>query len=366
MPQPRPQPEPEPEQNPAERPSPVSRVDVRLGERSYSVHVGPGARNLLPDVVAVLGARRAAVVTARPPEAVPDPGVPSKVIPVRDGERHKTLATVEDLCRRFTAFGITRHDVVVSCGGGTTTDTAGLAAALHHRGVPVIHLPTTLLAQVDASVGGKTAVNLPEGKNLVGAYWQPAAVLCDTTYLETLPAEEWTNGYGEVARCHFIGAGDLRGLAVHEQVTASLRLKASVVSADERDTGRRHVLNYGHTLGHALETATGFAVRHGVGVAIGTVFAGRLALALGRIAAGRAEEHARVVRDYGLPGALPADADPAVLITLMRRDKKAAGDGLAFVLDGPHGAELVPGVPEDVVRRVLDGMPRQGGGPARL
>ncbi len=366
MPQPQPEPQPQfqPQQNPAERPSPVSpvsRVDVQLGERSYSVHVGPGARNLLPDVVAVLGARRAAIVTARPPEAVPDPGVPSTVITARDGERHKTLATVEDLCRRFTAFGITRHDVVVSCGGGTTTDTAGLAAALHHRGVPVIHLPTTLLAQVDASVGGKTAVNLPEGKNLVGAYWQPAAVLCDTTYLETLPAEEWTNGYGEIARCHFIGAGDLRGLAVHEQVTASLRLKASVVSADERDTGRRHVLNYGHTLGHALETATGFAVRHGVGVAIGTVFAGRLALALGRITAGRAEEHAHVVRDYGLPGALPEDTDPAVLITLMRRDKKTAGDGLAFVLDGPHGAELVPGVPEDVVRRVLDGMPRQGG-----
>lgn len=335
-----------------------SRIDVELGERSYPVHVGPGVRHLLPGIVASLGARRAAVVTARPPDLVPDPGVPALIVRARDGERHKTLATVEDLCRKFTTFGITRHDVVVSCGGGSTTDTVGLAAALHHRGVPVVHLPTTLLAQVDASVGGKTAVNLPEGKNLVGAYWQPKAVLCDTSYLRTLPAEEWTNGYGEIARCHFIGAGDLRGLAVHEQVTASLRLKASLVAADERDSGLRHILNYGHTLGHALETATDFRLRHGLGVAIGTVFAGRLAEALGRIGADRAREHTEVVRHYGLPEALPAGTDITELVALMRHDKKATS-GLTFVLDGPSGVELVSGVPEDVVLRTLAAMPRE-------
>lgn len=207
---------------------------------------------------------------------VPDPGVPALMLAARDGEEDKTLATVEELCRRFAEFGLTRSDAVVSCGGGTTTDSVGLAAALYHRGVPVIHLPTSLLAQVDASVGGKTAVNLPEGKNLVGAYWQPKAVLCDTDYLETLPEREWVNGYGEIARCHFIGAGDLRSLPLHEQIAASVALKASVVTADERDSGRRHILNYGHTLGHALERATDYALRHGEGVAIGTVFAGRL------------------------------------------------------------------------------------------
>lgn len=334
------------------------RVEVDLGERSYTVHIGSGARRLLPEIVAGLGARRAVVVSARREPWIPETGVPSIVLPADDGEPAKNLAAVHELCRRFADFGLTRDDVVVGCGGGTTTDTVGLAAALFHRGVPVVHLPTSLLAQVDASIGGKTAVNLPEGKNLVGTYWQPRAVLCDTDYLSTLPSREWTNGYGELARCHFIGAGDLRGLPLDEQIAASVALKASIVVADERDTGLRHLLNYGHTLGHALELATSFGLRHGEAVAIGTVFAGRLAGALGRIGAGRVAEHAEVVRYYGLPTALPEGCDTGQLITLMRRDKKAL-TGLAFVLDGPHGAQLVQDVPADTVAAVLDRMPRE-------
>ncbi|MFQ6143516.1 3-dehydroquinate synthase family protein [Streptomyces seoulensis] len=331
-------------------------VRVPLGERSYDVHIGPGVRNALPAIVAGLGARRAAVVSARPPEWTPDPGVPSLVLPAADGEEAKTLAAVQEYCRRFAAFGLTRADVVVAVGGGTTTDTAGLAAALYHRGVPVIHLPTSLLAQVDASVGGKTAVNLPEGKNLVGAYWQPKAVLCDTDYLTTLPARETTNGLGEIARCHFIGAGDLRPLPLTEQIVASVRRKAEIVAADERDTGLRHLLNYGHTLGHALERATDFSLRHGEGVAIGTVFAGRLAGTLGRIPPARVAEHLDVVRHYGLPTCLPSGVAPAELIALMRLDKKAT-TGLSFVLDGPAGAELVTDVPENAVAAALAEMP---------
>ncbi|MGW4297040.1 3-dehydroquinate synthase, partial [Micromonospora chersina] len=192
----------------------IERVGVDLGDRSYPVLVGPGVRHRLPAEVARIGARRAVVVSARPPEWTPDPGVPHRVVPARDGEHDKTLATVAALCREFADFGLTRADVVVSCGGGTTTDVVGLAAGLYHRGVAVIHLPTSLLAQVDASVGGKTAVNLPEGKNLVGVYWQPRAVLCDTEHLSTLPEVERRNGYGEIARAHFIGAGDLRGRPV--------------------------------------------------------------------------------------------------------------------------------------------------------
>lgn len=268
-----------------------TRIRVELGDRAYPVDIGPGVRHSLSAVVEGLGARRAAVVSARPDDWLPDPGVPALVLRARDGERDKTLATVESLCRRFVRFGLTRDDVVVSVGGGTTTDVVGLAAALFHRGVPVVHLPTTLLAQVDASVGGKTAVNTPEGKNLIGAYWQPSAVLCDTDYLTTLPEREMLNGYGEIARCHFIGAGDLRGLPLPEQIAASVARKAQIVSADERDTGLRHVLNYGHTLGHALEVATDFRLRHGEAVAVGTVFAGRLARALGRIDERRAAEH---------------------------------------------------------------------------
>ncbi len=277
----------------------------------------------------------------------------------RDGEAHKTVATVEALCRRFAQFGLTRSDVVVSCGGGTTTDVVGLAAALYHRGVPVVHLPTSLLAQVDASVGGKTAVNLPEGKNLVGAYWQPAAVLCDTEYLRTLPRQELVNGYGEIARCHFIGAGDLRALPLHEQIAASVQLKAGIVMRDERDAGVRHLLNYGHTLGHALERATDFEIRHGEAVAIGTVFAGRLAGLLGRIGERRVAEHHEVVAGYGLPTGLPAGVGASGLLALMRRDKKAVTGHLAFVLDGPDGAELVRDVPEAAVSDALAAMPRQ-------
>ncbi|MGC4892202.1 3-dehydroquinate synthase family protein [Micromonospora sp. DT31] len=338
------------------------RIAVALGARSYEVVIGPGVRNLLPEVIAGMGARRAAVVSARPARWTPSPGVPATFIAARDGEADKTLSTVEALTRDFARFGLTRSDVVVSCGGGTTTDTVGLAAALYHRGLPVVHLPTTLLAQVDASVGGKTAVNLPEGKNLVGAYWQPSAVLCDTDYLRTLPERERISGYGEIARCHFIGAGDLRHLDLTGQIAASVARKAVIVAADERDTGLRHLLNYGHTLGHALEHATGFAMRHGEAVAVGTVFAGRLAGALGRIGADRVQEHLEVVQHYQLPTELPADVDSDRLVSLMRLDKKAAG-GLSFVLDGPQGAELVHDVPVSVVTDVLRSMPRDGVGP---
>ena len=334
-------------------------VWVPLGDRSYPVEIGSGVRYLLPEVVTRIGARKVALVSARPRDWVPDPGVPSLFIQVEDGEERKALATVEELCTRFAEFGLTRLDAIVSCGGGTTTDTVGLAAALYHRGVPVVHLPTTLLAQVDASVGGKTAVNLRVGKNLVGAYWQPKAVLCDTDYLQTLPPREWANGYGEIARCHFIGAGDLRGLDLIDQIAASVARKATIVAADERDANLRHLLNYGHTLGHALERATDFALRHGEAVGIGTVFAGRLALALGRIDEARAAEHLDVVRGYGLPTSLPAGVDTARLITLMRLDKKAMR-GLTFVLDGPHGPELVTEVPEEIVERTLREMQAPG------
>ncbi|CUU57545.1 5-deoxy-5-amino-3-dehydroquinate synthase [Parafrankia irregularis] len=337
------------------------RVWVDLGERGYPVEIGPGVRRLLPDVVGRIGAARVAVVSARPDlDAVPDPGVPALRITARDGEHGKTLANVQELCEGFASFGLTRSDAVVSCGGGTTTDVVGLAAALYHRGIAVIHLPTSLLAQVDASVGGKTAVNLPAGKNLVGAYWQPSAVLCDTDHLRTLPAREWTNGYGEIARAHFIGAGDLRGLPVAEQIARSVALKASIVARDERDGGLRHILNYGHTLGHALEIVTGFEMRHGEGVAVGTVFAGRLAAALGLIDEARAAEHLDVVAHYGLPTALPADVDIADLVAAMRRDKKSTNTGLTFVLDSPEGPQLVPDVPPDVVVSTLEAMDRDG------
>lgn len=335
------------------------RIDVELGERSYPVHIGSGVRHLLAETIAGLGARRVAVVSARPRDTLPETGVPTLYLEARDGEESKNLATVDRMCQAFAEFGLSRADAIVSVGGGTTTDSVGLAAALYHRGLPVIHLPTTLLAQVDASVGGKTAVNLPQGKNLVGQYWQPVAVLCDTDFLTTLPQREWTNGYGEIARANFIGAGDLRGLPLVEQIAASVACKARIVAADERDSGLRHTLNYGHTLGHALERATDFALRHGEAVAIGTVFAGQLEGALGRIDEAGAAKHLEVVLAYGLPYRLPTGIEVAELVALMRLDKKATS-GLSFVLNGPRGVELVTEVPEALVAEVLAGMEREG------
>ena len=340
-------------------PGALSRVDVALGDHAYPVHIGHGARRLLPSVIRHIGAHRVAVVTSLPDPDLPDPGVPCRVVTARDGERDKTLSTVESYCRAFVEAGLTRADAVIAVGGGTVTDAVGLAAALYHRGVPVIHLPTTLLAQVDASVGGKTAVNLPEGKNLVGVYWQPAAVLCDTDYLHTLPVRELLSGYGEIARCAFIGAGDLRGRPLHQQIAASVSLKASVVARDERDNGVRHLLNYGHTLAHAIERATDFGWRHGEAVAVGTVFAGRLAHALGRVDEARAVEHEEVVAGFGLPTWLPSGVPVETLALFMRRDKKAQGGsgGFTFVLDGPGGPGTVRAVPESVIRSVLAAMP---------
>jgi 5-deoxy-5-amino-3-dehydroquinate synthase len=317
----------------------VIELQVELGERSYPVRVGAGARHHLLDVLPI-GVRRAAIVTQEGVGVTVDPGVEHRTFTIPDGEDHKHLGTVEDLCRDFARWGLSRGDVVVAVGGGLVTDLAGFAAAIFHRGVPVVHVATTLLAQIDAAIGGKTGVNLPEGKNLVGAFWQPAAVLCDTETLATLPPREYRNGLGEMAKYAFLGVDGLRDLSLDEAVAACVRCKAEVVASDEREGGRRAILNYGHTLGHALETASGYDLRHGEAVAIGLVYAAEVALRLGRIDAARVVEHRRTVAAYDLPMTLPPGIEPGELVELFGRDKKAV-DGLTFVLDGPAGVEPV-------------------------
>tara|TARA_B100000745_G_scaffold54653_1_gene32403 strand:- start:51 stop:878 length:828 start_codon:yes stop_codon:yes gene_type:complete len=270
-----------------------------------------------------------------------------------DGETAKALSTVEDLCRSFAEWGLTRSDVVVSVGGGVVTDVAGFTAATYHRGVAVIHVATTLLAQIDAAIGGKTGVNLPEGKNLVGAFWQPVAVLCDTATLDTLPEAEMRCGLGEMAKYHFLDGSDLDGLDLNARVARCVEIKAAVVAEDEHEAGRRAVLNYGHTLGHALETVGGYGLRHGEAVAIGLVYAAELARALGRIGDDRVAEHRRVVTRYGLSAILPEGTGSDNLMEAMARDKKAV-NGLTFVLDGPDGVQLVAGVDAGLARAALE------------
>ena len=288
-----------------------------------------------------------------------DTGVEQRTFVIGDGEAAKSLSTVEALCRGFAGFGLTRADVVVGVGGGVVTDVAGFAAAVYHRGVAVAHVATTLLGQVDAAIGGKTGVNLPEGKNLVGAFWQPVAVICDTEVLSTLPPREYRSGLGEMAKYAFLGVGGLAAMDLDEAVARCVECKASFVGADEREaveaTGRggRALLNYGHTLAHALETAGRYDLRHGEAVAVGLVMAARLARRLGRVGDERVAEHDRVVAAYDLPSRLPDGTDPGELIGLMGRDKKVTGEGLAFVLDGPAGLEVVRSVPEDAVLAAL-------------
>ncbi|MET0145540.1 MAG: 3-dehydroquinate synthase family protein [Ilumatobacteraceae bacterium] len=331
----------------------VRRVTVPLGDRSYDAVVGHGAvgelRDLLPPT-----ARRAAVVSQATIPFVVDPGLPVTRLEIGVGEQHKSLGTVEALCRGFAHAGLTRNDVVIAVGGGMVTDVAGFAAAVWHRGVPVVHVATTLLGMVDAAIGGKTGVNLPEGKNLVGAFWQPAGVICDLDALATLPERERRSGDGEMAKYHFLTGDDLEAMDLAERVARCVAIKAEVVGADEREGGRRALLNYGHTLAHALEIATDHAVTHGEAVGIGLVYAAELARSLGRIDAARVADHRGVVGGtYDLPTTVPSGVPSDELVGLMGRDKKAL-DGLTFVLDGPAGVEVVTPVSEEAVRAALD------------
>ena len=331
----------------------MRRLTVELPGRAYPVLVGAGARHRLGEVLPS-GAERAAIVTQENIPWAVDTGIEQKTFVMGDGEPEKNLETVEELCRGFARWGLHRHDVVVAVGGGVVTDVAGFAAAVYHRGVRVVHVPTSLLGQVDAAIGGKTGVNLPEGKNLVGAFWQPEAVLCDTETLATLAPREYRSGLGEMAKYAFLGVDGLRDLALDEAVAACVACKAAIVSGDERESGSRALLNYGHTLAHALETAGSYDLRHGEAVAIGLVFAARLAECLGRIGPQRVAEHRDLVSSYDLPVEVPPGLAAAELVTIMGRDKKASGDDLTFVLDSSRGLEVVPHIPAATVTEVLE------------
>jgi 5-deoxy-5-amino-3-dehydroquinate synthase len=324
-----------------------------LVDRSYDVVVGYGAidelESLVPD-----GTRRIAVVTQE--------GIPSGwTLPTFDvetyfigrGESSKSLATIETLTRGFAEQGITRHDLIIGVGGGMVTDVAGFAAASWHRGTPVVHVATTMLGMVDAAIGGKTGVNLPEGKNLVGAYWQPSGVVCDLSVLSSLPPRETRCGLGEMAKYNFLTGDDLLSMDLEQRIARCIEIKVEIVAADEREGGRRALLNYGHTLAHALEIASGYQLAHGEAVAIGLIYAAELAFDLGRVDQARVDEHRRIVADeYGLIANPPVEVDIDELVRLMRRDKKAL-NGLTFVLDGPGGVEVVNDVDEVAVRTAL-------------
>ena len=333
----------------------VSRVHVDLGTRSYPVVVGHGVvgeiDSLLPKT-----AKRAVIVTQKEIGFVVKPKIDSTTVLIGNGEQHKNLQTIEMLSQKFAEFGLTRNDVVIGLGGGMVTDVAGFAAASWHRGTPVLHVSTSLVGMVDAAIGGKTGVNIDQGKNLVGAFWQPCAVVCDLDALKTLPEREMRCGLGEVAKYHFLTGDDLLALEMPQRIARCVEIKAKIVAADERESGGRALLNYGHTLAHALERSSNFSLAHGEAVAVGMIYAAHLAHAMQRISQARVEEHYKIIgQTYGLKVKPDDRVNRKELIELMRHDKKAIS-GLTFVLDGASGIEVVSGVSEKHLEQAFDTM----------
>jgi 5-deoxy-5-amino-3-dehydroquinate synthase len=301
-------------------------------------------------------AKRAVIVTQKEIGFVVKPKIDSTTVLIGNGEQHKNLQTIEMLSQKFAEIGLTRNDVVIGLGGGMVTDVAGFAAASWHRGTPVLHVSTSLVGMVDAAIGGKTGVNIDQGKNLVGAFWQPCAVVCDLDALKTLPEREMRCGLGEVAKYHFLTGDDLLALEMPQRIARCVEIKAKIVAADERESGGRALLNYGHTLAHALERSSNFSLAHGEAVAVGMIYAAHLAHAMQRISQARVEEHYKIIgQTYGLKVKPDERVNRKELIELMRHDKKAVS-GLTFVLDGASGIEVVSGVSEKHLEQAFDAM----------
>ena len=318
------------------------------GDKPYEVVIGPGAQVELGLVLA--GTPRAAVVHAPPlaaaagaaVETLQTAGVAAEAVVVPDGEAAKSAEVAAQGWEEFGRLGLTRSDAVVGVGGGAVTDLAGFLAATWVRGVPVVQVPTSVLGMVDAAVGGKTGINTGAGKNLVGAFHPPAAVLADTDALSGLPEAEFRSGLAEVVKCGFIADGRILELLdadptgrrdTEELIERSVRVKAEAVGEDLYDTGRREFLNYGHTLGHAIERVEDFGWRHGEAVAVGMIFAAELARQAGLLGGDDVERHRALVSAMGLRTRYAGDW--ARLQAVMRVDKKARGASLRFVvLDG--------------------------------
>ncbi|MFN5124063.1 MAG: 3-dehydroquinate synthase [Bradyrhizobium sp.] len=340
-------------------------VDVALGDRAYDIVIGRDVLASLGDRVAALRPGvRTAIVTDRTvarhwleqtEASLAAAGVPTARIVVEEGEGSKSYATLTQVSEALIAAKIERNDLVIALGGGVVGDLAGFAAQDRRRGVDFVQVPTSLLAQVDSSVGGKTGINSPQGKNLIGAFHQPVLVIADTSVLDTLSPRQFRAGYAEVAKYGILGdeaffawleknhADIFAGGAGREHAIAtSCRAKAGVVSRDERETGERALLNLGHTFGHALEAATGFSDRlfHGEGVSVGMVLAAEFSAQLGMISTDDAARIARHLSAVGLPTRLQdiagftqeglADAD--ALLALMAQDKKVKRGKLTFIL----------------------------------
>ena len=362
-------------------------VDVALGDRAYDIVIGRDVLSSLGSRIALLrpGARTAIVTDrnvakhwlAKTQAVLAEAGITTSHVIVEEGEGSKSYGVLEKVSEALIAAKIERADLVVALGGGVVGDLAGFAAAILRRGVDFVQVPTSLLAQVDSSVGGKTGINSPQGKNLIGAFHQPVLVVADTAVLDTLSPRQFRAGYAEVAKYGVLGdeaffnwleknhSDIFAGNAAREHAIAtSCRAKAAIVARDERENGERALLNLGHTFGHALEAATGFSDRlfHGEGVAIGMVLASEFSTQLGMIGEQDAIRVKRHLADVGLPTALQEIAgfaqeglvDADALMGLMAQDKKVKRGRLTFILLKAIGrAVITPDVEPSLVRDFL-------------
>ena len=358
----------------------VITLPVHHPQGKYDIHIGNGVLKHIGDAMRAIGiaeGSRVAVVAntvvaplyaGQVEASLRSAGCAPFVCSIPTGEQHKTLATVASLYDQFLAGELDRSGTVLALGGGVTGDIAGLAAATYMRGIRFVQAPTTLLAMVDASVGGKTGVDLPQGKNLVGAFKQPALVLIDPTVLATLPADEFRSGVAEMIKHGVIGDVELfaelengrqRNREIRrrgdwgERIARALQVKIAVIEQDPFERGRRAVLNLGHTVGHALEKLSGFSLRHGEAVGIGMVTAARIAVELGLSDASLVDRIETILSAWGLPMRCPPfDAD--AIMAAMTHDKKKQGHGLRWVLPRAIGqVEIVTDVPQEVVRSGL-------------
>jgi 3-dehydroquinate synthase len=298
-------------------------------------------------------------------ESITAAGLDCDLITFPRGEASKHLGTVAELASRLAQLGVDRKDALIALGGGVTGDITGFLAASYMRGIPFIQVPTTLLAQVDSSVGGKTGVDIPEGKNLIGAFYQPKCVYIDSLLLKSLPPKELLNGLAEVIKYGVIWDSDFfaylsenRGailaldLPVLEKVIARCcAIKAEVVAADERESDLRRILNYGHTIGHAVEAASGYSLDHGLAVAIGMVAVNELAVGKGLISRETADRVRELIAAYGLPVDIPVEYDCRQIKDYLKTDKKTIGGRIFFVLPTEIGKVVVT---DDVADGLVD------------
>lgn len=343
----------------------MSVLQVGLGERSYPITIASGCLKTVPeDLATTYKASRYCIVADDTVaelygetlcSAIQAVGLACELIRFPHGEANKHLATVGALASQAAQLGLDRKSMFIALGGGVTGDITGFLAASYMRGVPLIQIPTSLLAQVDSSVGGKTGVDIPEGKNLVGAFYQPKAVYIDPDVLKTLPEKEYINGMGEVIKHGIIRDPDyfqmlsdkydqvmaLDPQILQEIIYVSCRIKSDVVAEDEEESNVRRILNFGHTIGHAVESASKFKIAHGFAVAIGMVAAARISVMKSLLTEAKVDEIINLLTKYQLPTEVPADLDRKLIKSYLLTDKKRIGAKTSYILATDIGSVMI-------------------------